>query len=82
MKVLFLPRFGRQGASSRLRSYQYQPLFESAGIECVLSPFFSDEMLLNKYKEGSYRLAALLVSYWRRCKVLISGCQFGLSDGC
>jgi glycosyltransferase involved in cell wall biosynthesis len=78
MKVLFLTRFGRQGASSRMRTFQYQPFFESAGIECVVSPFFSDEMLLNKYNEGSYRLAAMLVSYWRRCRVLISIREFDL----
>ena len=79
MKVLFLPRFGRQGASSRMRSYQYQPWFESAGIESVVSPLFADDMLLEKYKVGGYGMWRTLVSYWRRCKVLMSASQFDLA---
>ena len=78
MKVLFLPRFDRQGASSRMRSYQFLPWFESAGIECVVSPLFSNVALLKKYKYGDYSLFALLAAYVRRCKVLISARQFDL----
>ena len=78
MKMLFLPRFGQQGASSRMRSYQYQPLFEAAGIECSVSPLFADGMLLNKYKDGGYSLFALLSAYWQRCRALTGARQFSL----
>ncbi len=78
MRLLLLARFGRVGASSRMRSYQYQPWFESAGIECTLSPFFSDDMLVRKYKAGSYGVVKLLGAYWQRCKRLMSARQFDL----
>jgi glycosyltransferase involved in cell wall biosynthesis len=42
MKILALTRYGRQGASSRMRSYQYQPWLEAAGIHATIAPLFSD----------------------------------------
>lgn len=78
MKILFLPRYGRQGASSRMRSFQYQAWLESAGIECTVAALFADGMLLNKYKDGGYTLFAMLATYWQRCQVLMSARQFDL----
>jgi glycosyltransferase involved in cell wall biosynthesis len=78
MKVLFLTRFGRQGASSRMRSYQFLPWFEAACVECAVSPLFSDGMLHKKYKNGGYPLLALLNAYRQRCMVLMSARQFDL----
>lgn len=78
MKILFLTRFGQQGASSRMRFLEYLPWFESADIECVVSPLFSDAMLLRKYQHGGYRLLKLLSAYWRRIHVLTGGHHFDL----
>lgn len=78
MKVLFLTRFGRLGASSRMRTHQFLPWFESVGIDCVESALFPDDMLLDKYRVGVYSLPALLKVYWQRCSVLMSVRQFDL----
>lgn len=78
MRILFLTRFGQQGASSRLRILQYLPWLKSAGIECVVSPLIDDAMLLQKYQHGGYSLLALLLSYWRRVRILMKRQQFGL----
>ena len=37
-----LTRYGRQGASSSMRSYQYLPWLAAAGIEVTVAPLFSD----------------------------------------
>lgn len=78
MKILFLTRFGQQGASSRMRSFQYLPWFESVGIECVASPLFDDAMLLRKYRHGRYSLLVVLLVYWQRIQALMGAHQFDL----
>lgn len=42
MRVLALTRYGRTGASSRMRFHQYLPALESAGIQVDMAPLFSD----------------------------------------
>jgi len=78
MKILFLTRYGQQGASSRMRSMQYLPWFESGGIETVVSPLFDDSMLLRKYRHGGYSSLGLLSVYWRRIHALMGAHQFDL----
>lgn len=70
MKVLILTRYGRLGASSRLRFLQYLSALNEADIEFDVFPFFSDEMLQKKYKKGSYSLIGILYAYAQRFKVL------------
>lgn len=53
MKVLMLSRYGRTGASSRLRMLQYRDALADAGLETEFSPFFDDEYLARLY--GSQR---------------------------
>lgn len=78
MKILFLTRYGQQGASSRMRLFQYLPCFESAGIKTVVSPLFNDAMLLRKYRHGGYGLLDLLSAYWRCIRALMQRHQFDL----
>jgi glycosyltransferase involved in cell wall biosynthesis/SAM-dependent methyltransferase len=78
VKILFLTRFGVQGASSRMRIVQYLPGFESTAIESVVSPLFDDAMLLRKYQHGGYSLRKLLAAYGRRVRALIGQHQFDL----
>lgn len=78
MKILFLPRYGQLGSSSRMRFYQFLPWFESAGIECVVSPFFDDQMLSRKYKSGGYQLVEILSVYWKRIHALLGRGEFDL----
>lgn len=78
MKILFLTRFGQQGASSRVRLLQFLPWFDSAASEYEIFPLFDDAMLLRKYKHGGYGLRALSEAYWRRIHVLNGRRQFDL----
>lgn len=65
-KALLLTRYGRMGASSRLRFMQFMPRLEAAAITCNAQPFFSDEMLATRYRAGQYSRGALVHSYWER----------------
>lgn len=51
MNLLTLTRYSRMGASSRLRTMQYFPFFESAGITIRNVPFFDDAYLHSFYAE-------------------------------
>ncbi|VTU38653.1 sugar transferase, PEP-CTERM/EpsH1 system associated [Variovorax sp. PBL-H6] len=78
MNVLLLTRYGRMGASSRLRTLQYVPWLEAAGMTCTVQALFSDEMLQAKYQAGGYRLSAVLSAYGARLKVLLERHEFDL----
>lgn len=81
MKVLYFTRYSRNGASSRLRSYQYFPLLEKEGIEVSVSPFFDEAYLellytkknISKIKIASYYLNRFkkIVSIYKYDKVII-----------
>jgi glycosyltransferase involved in cell wall biosynthesis len=55
MRILLLARYGRLGASSRLRSYQYIEGLRRRGLEVEVSPFFSDEYLRILYSGHTSR---------------------------
>lgn len=78
MKILLLTRYGRLGASSRLRTLQYVPWLEAAGVPCTVQALFSDEMLKAKYLVGGYRLAAVLSAYRTRLQALRERHEFDL----
>ena len=78
MKILFLTRYGQQGASSRMRCFQFLPSLNVSGIESVVVPFFVDETLKNKYRHGRYSWRDLLLVYWRRINSLLGKSQFDL----
>jgi glycosyltransferase involved in cell wall biosynthesis len=66
MRILFLPRFGPQGASSRYRLWQYVPLFERAGHEVEVQPLLDDGYLAEFYKSGRKGWRWLATGYARR----------------
>lgn len=76
MRVLVLCKYGRLGASSRLRSLQYLPWLEQVGMTCVVSPLLSDYQVEHLYTAGRYPLASLFRSYTRRVRSLLSRRQF------
>ena len=78
MKILFLTRYGQQGASSRLRYFQFFPELIASNIECITSPLFSDALLLKKYQVGSYSLIDLVQVYWQRIQAMYSSHHFDL----
>jgi glycosyltransferase involved in cell wall biosynthesis len=66
MRILFLPRYGLQGASSRYRIWQYVPLFERAGYEVEVQPLLDDGYLGEWYKSGRKGWRWLAAGYARR----------------
>lgn len=65
MKVLYFTKYTRQGASSRLRSFQYFPELEGEGIRVDVSPLFNNIYLDNVYKGKTPRLLIML-AYLKR----------------
>lgn len=78
MKILVLSRYGHQGASSRMRFFQYLPGLSRAGLECEVSPLLDDAMLQQRYRQGSYGFLALPGAYWRRIRILLRLERFDL----
>jgi len=78
VKVLVLTKYGRLGASSRMRLLQYLPQFEVAGFQITVQSFLTDEWLATRYRQGSYGLQSLLKAYARRLRALMSRRQFDL----
>lgn len=65
MKVLYFTKYTRQGASSRLRSYQYFPKLEEQGFHVKVSPLFNDKYLDQVYTGKTPKLLVVL-AYLRR----------------
>lgn len=74
--ALFLTKYDRKGASSRYRSLQYFPRFESAGIQCTYEPLFSDQYLSSLYKSGNRPLGEIFRCYFRRLRSLLDVRKF------
>ena len=72
MKVLYLTKYSRNGASSRLRSYQYFPFLEAKGIAVTVSPFFDEAYLINLYCGKSTTKSKLIKFYLKRFFTLFS----------
>lgn len=66
MKVLALPRYGPQGASSRLRTHQFLPLLAAEGLNVTTVPLLSDALLEGRYRTGSYPAASVMKAYLER----------------
>ncbi|VTU40968.1 Spore coat protein SA [Variovorax sp. PBS-H4] len=78
MNVLLLTRYGRLGASSRLRSLQYTPWFESVGMTCTIRPLLPDRALEARYRAGGYRPIEVLSAYGNRALQLMRRHGFDL----
>ena len=77
MKVLMLSRYGRLGASSRVRFYQYQPLLEASGIRITPAPLFSDGYVQG-LQQNSRSLIEVIRAYTGRVHALLTRQQFDL----
>ncbi|WP_215226799.1 glycosyltransferase family 4 protein [Echinicola shivajiensis] len=58
------------GASSRLRTFQYLPLWEAAGFDCTVSSFFNKQYLEEHYAKRPIAKRNVLACYQRRWKIL------------
>ena len=71
MKILLLSRYGRLGASSRVRSLQYLPFLSKGDMNVDVEPLFSDEYLEALYG-GNTRWKMVLAGYLHRLKILVN----------
>jgi glycosyltransferase involved in cell wall biosynthesis len=77
-RVLVLTKYGPLGASSRLRSLQYIPWLQGAGMHVTVQPLLTDKQLLARYHQGTYAPLQLLQSYALRCRALLQRHRFNL----
>jgi glycosyltransferase involved in cell wall biosynthesis len=77
MKILVLSRYGRLGASSRMRSYQYSSWFRNAGIEMVPAPLFSDAYVRGLQRNCRSPVEAVR-AYFGRLHTLLQSGRFDL----
>lgn len=77
MRVLLLTRYGRTGASSRLRSLQYLPHLATEGIDVTVAPLFSNKYVAALYA-GTPRLGEALLGYGARLRALAKVAQYDL----
>lgn len=70
MRLLALTRYGRMGASSRLRTLQYIERLQTNGFEVDVSPLFSDRYLDALYHGGS-RLGPALSGFYHRLSSIL-----------
>lgn len=69
MRVLLLSRYGRKGASSRLRHEQFIPALAAAGIDVDVAPFLPDDYLTALYagrRRPAWKLAGDYADRLRR----------------
>lgn len=70
-RVLMLTRYGRLGASSRVRSFAYVPHLQQAGFDVEVAPLFDDDYVARLY-DGRPRGAAKSVrAYLGRVKAIL-----------
>lgn len=70
-KVLFLTRYNRLGASSRVRFYEYLGLIKPEHLSIKVNPFFYDSYVPDFY-EKKVSHTSILLCYLRRIWVLIN----------
>ena len=77
LKLLVLPRYGRLGASSRMRFYQYLPWLEAAGISITAAPLFSDGYVQG-LQQNTKNLFEAARAYAGRLQALLSSRRYDL----
>lgn len=70
-----LSRYGRLGASSRMRFYQYLPWLEAAGISITAAPLFSDGYVRG-LQQNTKNLFEAMRAYAGRIQALLSSRRF------
>ncbi|MFL6438645.1 MAG: glycosyltransferase family 4 protein [Terriglobales bacterium] len=78
MKVLLLSRYDTNGASSRVRSYQFLPHLAAAGIEVTVAPLLADAYLERLYASGRRGLGETFRAYFRRVTQLSQSKHYDL----
>jgi glycosyltransferase involved in cell wall biosynthesis/SAM-dependent methyltransferase len=69
-KVLVLTRYGRRGASSRVRFLQFLPTLSTRGMSFSVQPLLDDEYVSRLYRGKRTRAVKILAAYFRRFRTL------------
>jgi hypothetical protein len=77
MKVLALTRYGRLGASSRVRFFQYLPMLKDAGVDVAVRPLFSDAYVRGLQQQRRSPLE-ISTSYLERLRQVLTGKGYDL----
>lgn len=67
-KIILWTRYGKLGASSRLRFYNFVPFLGNAGWQVAVHNFFDDSYLHKLYSGGGKSIPALFAAWWKRLK--------------
>jgi len=78
MKILCLTRYGRLGASSRLRLMQYFPYLSSQGVDVTVNTLLDDSYLTALYDGQSKQFWKIFLAYIRRISVLLRSQYYDL----
>lgn len=71
VRILALPRYVAMGASSRVRSYQFEPYLKTAGFSISWHPLLNSEYLEQLYGRWSRSSWNVLECYSRRLKAVV-----------
>ena len=69
-KILVLTRYGRRGASSRVRFLQFLPTLSTRGMSFSVQPLLDDEYVSRLYRGKRTRAVKILAAYFRRFRTL------------
>jgi glycosyltransferase involved in cell wall biosynthesis len=78
MKILALTRYGRLGASSRMRTHQYVPIWQSMGIDIQVSPLLRDDYIKRLYAKQATNWYDVINDYLMQVVRLLSARKFDL----
>ena len=78
LRILFLTRYGRLGASSRQRCYAYLNSLRAVGIEAHVSPFLGDDYVRRLNSGRTIRLATVFRAYSCRLFSLLRSHRYDL----
>lgn len=78
MKVLLLTKYGRKGASSRHRFYQFLPELEKSGMRFTVAPLLDDAYIKARHAGRRPSLWRLFQAYMRRMGYLFVVYRFDL----
>lgn len=71
-RLQILAKYSRKGASSRLRLYQFIPMFEAAGMFVSTAPLLDDQYLDDLYQNKRANLWRIVTVYWSRMRMLLA----------
>lgn len=71
MRIIFLTKYDKLGASSRYRFFQFYDYLKKNKVECITKPFFDDDYLKALYQNKT-NVFAILKAYLRRFCVLFT----------